>query len=139
MLSPQLLAGGAALALLAGLLGGWTARGIKADADQFHALERADKREDAARQQELDQGTAYARFSADNQQHSTADRNTIRETYREIHVPSDCAVAPAAVGVLENGVSRANAAASGSAGTAMPEPGAATGATDRSGPGAVGG
>ena len=95
-------------------------------ADQFQALERADKREDAARKQGLDQGTAYARFGADNQQHVAADRNTIRETYREIHVPSDCAVAPAAVGVLENSVRRANAAAAGEPVAALPSAPAAS-------------
>lgn len=45
------------------------------------------------------------------------DRETIREIYKNVQVASNCAVPDAAVGVLNNAVTRANAAASGQSGS----------------------
>lgn len=138
MIPPQMLAGGAALALLAGFFGGWTVRDWRADADTLSAVEKAEKRAEAARDQGLEQGAAYAQFSAGSQQQAGHDRNTIRETYREVHVPSDCAVVPAAVGVLENAVRRANSGVASEPGSAVPATPDATGSIDRSGPAGMG-
>ena len=49
-----------------------------------------------------------------------ADRETIREVFRNVPIPANCA-APAAVGsLLDNAVKRANAAASGEPGSEVP-------------------
>ena len=127
---PGLLAIGGTVTLLAGLGAGWAAHGVWTDANQFRALERADKREDAARAQGFDQGKSFAEFAAANQQSGAADTRTIRETFREIHVPGECAAPPAVVGVLENGVRGANAAAAGIAGATLPGPAVPTGAPE---------
>jgi hypothetical protein len=122
-----LLAGGAAVALLAGFLGGWSARGWKADSDQFSAMIRADVLVDEARAQGLAQGKDYAQFAAANAEQARSDHNTIRETFREIHVPADCAAPAAVVGVLEDSVRHANSAAAGEPGPTLPEPAASAG------------
>ncbi len=130
LIPPQLFAGGAAVAVLAGFLGGWTVRDWKADADQIASVEKAAKWADEARAQGLAQGTAFAQFQAGNQQQAAADRQTIRETYREIRVPADCAVPAPAAGVLEDGVRRANAAAAGEPRPALPKPAGPAAAAD---------
>lgn len=131
LIPPWLYAAAAGLTLAAGFGAGWTVRDWKADSDELAATKDALTREDKARQQGLDQGKAYATFQAGNQQQAATDRNTIRETYREVRVPADCAVPAAAAGVLEQGVNRANAAASGQPGIALPATAAAPAPADR--------
>lgn len=110
MIPPQALAIGGGLALIAGFFGGWTVRDWKSDADQLSAHKAARKHEEAARQWGLDQGTAFARFAEGNRQQAATDQRTIRETFREIQVPSDCAAPVAVLGVLQDAVRRANEA-----------------------------
>jgi hypothetical protein len=103
----------AAGALLLGLVSGWTARDWKADSDQLKQVERAHKAEKAAiaavnaPSQELEDLLAAIRPA------QIETRNTIREVYRDVPVPTDCAVLPAGVSVLEAARERANAAAAG--------------------------
>ena len=112
MINPLVLytAGGA---LLVGLLGGWTVRDWKADADQLAAVERANKAEKAAIAAVSKPATEYEQVLSDLRPREIETRNTIREVYRDVEVPTDCAVPPAAVGVLDDARVRANAAASG--------------------------
>jgi hypothetical protein len=103
-------------ALVAGLLAGWTVRDWKADSDQLAQVERANKAEKAAiaavfkPSQELETTLAALRPA------QIETRNTIREVYRNVEVPTDCAVPPAGVGLLEGVLGRANAAATGQSG-----------------------
>lgn len=112
MINPLVLytAGGA---LLVGALGGWTVRDWKADSDQLAAVERANKAEKAAIAAVNKPSSEYEQVLADLRPREIQTRNTIREVYRDVKVPIDCAVPTAAVGVLDDARLRANAAASG--------------------------
>lgn len=127
--------GAAALALIAGFLGGWTARDWKADSDQLAAREKADVRADKQRAEGLEQGKAFATFTAANDGQTGTDTRTIRETFREIQVPSNCAAPPAVVGVLRARIEEANsgvtAPAAGEPVRPVPVPAATPGASDR--------
>ena len=112
MINPLVLytAGGA---LLVGALGGWTARDWKADSDQLAAIERANAAEKAAIAAVYKPSDAYEQVMADLRPREVQTRNTIREVYRDVEVPADCAVPDAGVGVLDDARVRANAAATG--------------------------
>lgn len=112
-MTPQLLALGGSAALLVGIGAGWTLRDWKADADQLAALEKAQKREDEARKQAEGQATDYEEGRSDEQARTIERQTELRTIYRDIPVAADCAVPPAAVGVLQSARARANARASG--------------------------
>lgn len=112
-------------ALAAGLLGGWTLRDWKADADQFKAQASATAREDAARAQGLKLATGYADLAVTLAGNRASDRSTIERIYQNAPpVPADCAAPAGVVRVLEDGVRRANAAAAGQPVAALPGPAA---------------
>ncbi|MBC2668766.1 hypothetical protein ACFOON_15130 [Novosphingobium piscinae] len=102
------LGGAAALTLIAGFLGGWTARDWKADSDELAARSKAEARADRQREKGQQEGAKFAAFSADNAGQTRTDSNTIRETFREIQVPSDCAAPDALVRLLRDRVEEAN-------------------------------
>lgn len=112
MLNP-LVAYGAGAALLVGVFAGWSVRDWKADSDQLELTEAAHKAElDAIRatnlsSEQLEQALATLRPQA------IETRNTIREVYRDVEVPAECAVPAAGRSVLEAARQRANAAAAG--------------------------
>lgn len=103
----------AAGALLIGLATGWSVRDWKADSDQLAAIERANKAEKAAIAAVNAPSQKLEDVLADLRPAQIESRNTIREVYRDVQVPTDCAVPAAGVGVLEAARQRANAAASG--------------------------
>lgn len=107
-------------ALLVGVLGGWTVRDWKADADQLKAVERANKAEKAAIAAVYKPSSEYEKVLADLRPREIETRNTIREVYRNVEVPADCAVPAAGVGLLDDARKRANAAASGQPVAAVP-------------------
>lgn len=112
VINPLILysAGGA---LLVGLLGGWMVRDWKADSDQLAAVERANAAEKAAIAAVYKPSDAYEQVMADLRPREVQTRNTIREVYRDVEVPTDCTVPDAGVGVLDDARVRANAAATG--------------------------
>lgn len=112
MINPLVLytAGGA---LLIGALGGWTVRDWKADSDQLAAVERANKAEKAAIAAVHQPSSDYEKVLSDLRPREIETRNTIREVYRDVEVPADCAVPTAGYGLLNDARLRANAAASG--------------------------
>ena len=117
-------------ALLVGVLGGWTVRDWKADADQLAAAERANKAEKAAIAAVYKPSSEYEKVLADLRPREIETRNTIREVYRNVEVPADCAVPAAGVGLLDDARKRANAAASGQPVTAVPGTAPAAAAAD---------
>jgi hypothetical protein len=112
MMPPLWLYGGAG-ALLAGALGGWTIRDWKADSDALEAEEKAQAQYIAAVEALADQSLAYETLAQSIRTSERADRETIREIYRDKIVPAECAVPADAVGLLDNAVRDANAAAAG--------------------------
>ena len=108
-------------ALLAGALGGWTVRDWKADSDALKAEKRAQTEYVAAVQMLADQSLAYEALAQSLRASERTDRETIREVFRNVEVPSSCA-APAAVGsLLSEAVARANRAAAGEPVSPVPD------------------
>lgn len=118
--NPLMLYGGVALAIIA-FGAGWTVRDWRCDAAQTAALEQAAEAEDEAENVVAESASVYEEDRAALAQVVTNERVTVREIYRDIEVPSDCAVDPAAVGVLAGARERANAAAAGELGAVLPE------------------
>ena len=125
--------GGALAAAVAGFAGGWTVRDWKRDSEVLAGMETAAKHLEEARQTVDLAATAYEQEKADAQDQSRVRENTIREIYREQVVPADCAAPDAAVRVLDDAVTAANARASGQPAPGLPEAAQAAGTADRSG------
>lgn len=120
MIPPQILAIGAAGAVLAGFLGGWTVRDWKADAAAGKAATALIAEKDRTAGIVARHAGDFEAFRQSLEPARTESTNTIREVYRNVPVPADCAVRPDAASVLENARLRANAAASGRSGEPMP-------------------
>jgi len=131
MIPPQILIGGAAMALLAGFLGGWTVRDWKADAAQLAAVEKAEKLKDAMQGKVDDKAAAYEALLASHNETAAATTTQLREVYREIKVPAECAMPADAVGLLDDARNRANAEATGKPRNAVPDTPDAAGSHDR--------
>lgn len=112
MTAPLWLYGGAG-ALLVGALAGWTVRDWKADSDEAEAKEQAFTQYRALTDELADQSLAYEALAQSLRLEERRDRETIREIYRNVEVPAECAAPAGAVSVLNNAVDRANAAATG--------------------------
>lgn len=107
-------------ALLIGAFGGWTVHSWKADAAQLAAVNAGlETRARLERENGLQAGKLEA-FAASNQTAALSERNTIERIYRDVPVPADCAVPATVAGVLETARERANRAASGELGAALP-------------------
>lgn len=130
MINPLVLysAGGA---LLLGLMAGWSVRDWKADSDQLAQMERAHEAEKAAIKAANLPAEELEQFLAELRPAQIETRNTIREVYRDVEVPSDCAVPAAGVSLLETVRERANAAAAGELGAEVRRPAESTAAADR--------
>ena len=97
-------------ALLAGVLAGWTVRDWKADSDEAKAKDAAFTQYRALTETLADQSLAYEVLAQSLRADERADRETIREVYRNVEVSPSCAAPDDVVGVLNNAVERANAA-----------------------------
>ena len=125
--------GGALVAVVTGFAGGWTVRDWKRDSEVLARMETAAKQlRDATHTVDL-AATAYEQEKSDAQAQNRMRENIIREIYREQVVPADCAAPDAAVRVLDDAVTAANARAAGEPAPALPKAAQAAGAVDRSG------
>lgn len=113
-------AGGAGL-LLAGALGGWTVRDWKADSDALETEQKAFKQYKALTEALADASLSYETLAQGIRANERTDRETIREIYRNVQVPVECAVPAGAVSLLDNAVREANAAASGKPVSPLPD------------------
>lgn len=112
----------AAGCLVAGILGGWTVRDWKADADALAAVRKAERVQAAMQKRIDDQATEFEAFRATIEPARVESRNTIREIFRDVPVRADCAPPAGAVSLLDGLVARANSAASGQSGLTMSAP-----------------
>lgn len=110
----------AAGAALAGFAGGWATRDAFADAAAGRAATALIAEKDRAAAIVASHAGDFEAFRQSLEPVRAETRNTIREVYRNVPVPADCAVRPDAASVLENARIRANAAASGQSGEPMP-------------------
>lgn len=113
-------AGGAGL-LLAGALGGWTVRDWKADSDALETEQKTFEQYTALTEALADQSLQYELIAQGIRASERTDRKTIREIYRNVQVPVECAVPAGAVSLLDNAVREANAAASGKPVSPLPD------------------
>jgi len=120
MIPLPLLAGGAAIALAAGFLGGWTVRDWKADAAQTKAFDVLLSTKDKMQGKVDAKADQFETLRQSIEPQRAEVRNTIREVYRDVPVPADCALRPDALRVLENARQRANASTAGQSGEPMP-------------------
>lgn len=118
MINPIALYAGAG-ALLVGLAAGWSVRDWKADADALKAVEAANKAQQVAVAAVNRPADRFETIVAEMKPLEIETRNTIREVYRDVEVPADCAVPAAGVRLLDNARVNANAAASGQPLTAV--------------------
>jgi hypothetical protein len=110
-----------AVALLLGLGGGYKLRDYQAAAAELKAQTAI-----AAAKEEADAKMAavaaeYEEFRTAALEQRGKDTQTIREIYRDVEVSPDCAPLPAAVGVLNAAIDRANAEAGGQSSGAVPK------------------
>lgn len=128
MFNPLVLYGAGA-ALLVGLFAGWTVRDWKADSDMLAAYEEKDQLREKM-QAKIDASSAtYEDWRSASGETTIQTRNTIREIYRNVEVPADCAVPADARSLLEDRVRDANASATGQPSAGVPkDPDAASGA-----------
>lgn len=121
LIPPWAYAAGAAVLVAASFGAGWQVRAWRCDA-QVAALERTINAAVDRQRDRLDQSAATAetiRDQADTRLSET--RTIIRETYREIPVPSDCALRPAAADGVRAAIDAANRATTGQPSPAMPD------------------
>lgn len=130
MINPMMLytAGGS---ILVGLALGWTVRDWKADSDALDAVKDSHKA-----QLELIEAVAEPSADLENtlstlRTTETETRNTIKEVYRNVEVPANCAVPANAVGVLVDAIRDANAAATGELGSGVSGSAGTAAAADR--------
>jgi hypothetical protein len=104
----------AAGALAIGLASGWKIKDWQCDAAYSKALEKAEKQRQQM-QGQIDAVSTLYQAERDKADVVVAEeRETIREIYKTLPaVSADCVPDVRVVGLLEGGVSRANAAASG--------------------------
>jgi hypothetical protein len=107
----------AAGALVIGLASGYKVRDWQCDAAYSKALEKADKQRQQM-QGKIDEVSSIYQAERDQADVVVAgERQTIREIYKTLPaVPADCAPDTRVIGLLEGGINRANAAASGESG-----------------------
>jgi hypothetical protein len=121
VIPPQALAIGAGLMLVAGFVGGWSSRDLIADAAYSKAVDKLIATKDRMQGKIDAKSTEYEAFRQSIEPARTETFNTIKEVYRNVSVPADCALRPDALGVLENARARANAAAAGQSGKLVPD------------------
>lgn len=108
-------------ALAAGLLGGWTVRDWKADADKAASFERLLKAKDENQKAMAQQADSFEAFRQNLGPRTDTVRERIKEIYRDAPVSADCAWSPDIVGLLEGQRDIANRAAVGQFEITVPE------------------
>lgn len=99
---------------------GWTVRGWQCDAGKLEAVSEARDTERDMADVIDDKAVTYETEREQTNVARETRTNTIREIYRDVPVPADCAPHPAALRVLQDGVAAANAATSGQSGGELP-------------------
>ncbi len=128
-----------AAAALASFAAGWTARDWKSDADALAVAQRAEKvlqREQAKADSVAEK---YERARAKIEPSRIEVRSNIREIYRNVEVPAECAAGDAVVSLLNATRRDANSAASGQPRGELPAGAGTSKPADRPAPRRVGG
>lgn len=98
---------------VAAALAGWTVRDWKADSDQLALERKADEIQELRSQEAFESALRLEGIIGEIRADRRTNTNTIREIYRDVEVPAECAVPDSAVELLDNSIERANRAATG--------------------------
>lgn len=108
-------------ALVLGLFAGWSIRDWKADSDTLAAVAKGGKAEAAMERVISAASDKFEQFRTLEAPAAIQRRDTIREIYRDVKVPVECAVPPELIRLLADARQRANAATTGQSGAAVPD------------------
>ena len=100
----QAKAGIAAVALTAAFGSGWVVRDWKADADMAKVERRLQEAVDKQRARADAAAASYEVERADLSRQSTSSQSKVREIYRDVQVPADCAPSPDALRLLDDAI-----------------------------------
>lgn len=104
-------------ALILGAASGYKVRDWQCDAAYSKALEKADEQRQEMQGKIDEVSTLYQTQQDQTDVVVAGERETIREIYKTLPaVPADCAPDTRVIGLLEGGINRANASASGESG-----------------------
>jgi hypothetical protein len=117
-------------ALLVGLTSGWVIRDWKADADLLAEKDRVEQVRIEMQAKVDSKADEYEDLRANLEPGKVETRNTIREIYRNVEVPAECAAGADVVGVLSDVRLRVNSLATGELSPAVPRDNAASEAVD---------
>jgi hypothetical protein len=117
-------------AVILGFASGWGVRDWKADADQLKTVRQAEIMREKMQAKVDRLAVNYEEWRAAQEPAKVETRNTIREIYRDVKVPVECAAPVAVVGLLDAATHKANAAATGKPSTAVRAAPAATQSAD---------
>lgn len=92
------------LALAAAFGSGWYVRAKIADADMAKVERELQEAVDAQRAREDAAAASFEVNRADLSRQSTSSQSRVREIYRDIQVPADCAPSPDALRLLDNAI-----------------------------------
>lgn len=112
--------GAASLALAVSFGAGWQVRAWKADSDRLEQAGLVQQAIDLQRRAADAAAVGFEVSRAELDRQSYEVQSIIRETYREIPVPAECAVPGAVADSLRDAVEGANRAAAGVAPPAVP-------------------
>lgn len=119
MIDPRILAGVGGLSLVVGAFGGWQVRSWRCESQIARIEREAVEAREAYRAQMEAAATDYETFRAGNEKAAVETRTRIREIYRNVEVPADCALGADSVRLLDEARIRANQA-TGQSGSAVP-------------------
>jgi hypothetical protein len=95
---------GGAVLLAVGFGGGWSVRDWKADSDTLAAKVEADRARDKAVKAAYDASASFEGERAIIQVEAARAQSTVREIYRDVQVPADCAVRPDGLRLLDDAI-----------------------------------
>lgn len=99
---------------------GWKVADWRCDAAKAEEMAKAQRRFDKQLEQAQQAAADYEKSRARGQAESRERETTIREVFRNVEVPSDCAAPDAVRGVLRDAVRAANGAPASEPGSTVP-------------------
>jgi hypothetical protein len=99
--------------IIAGFASGWAVRDWKADADILKAMEKTERVRIEMQDKADTKADEYEKSRSRLEPSRVEVRNNIREIYRNVEVPAECAANDSVVGLLESTRLDANSSASG--------------------------